>query len=107
MTVWCGGGSSQATGSPAGGTGGGGGAGVGPSPAASTDHDAQYGSPPFTLGLRASTHGAGPAGSGTGVKTPSSQKNTVPAGISAHGSHPQSDIALFVLAGFLVEFTDR
>ena len=86
---------------------GGGGTGAGSSAAASTDHDAQYGSPPFTLGLRASTHGAGPAGSGTGVKTPSSQKNTVPAAISAHGSHPQSDIALFVLAGFLVEFTDR
>jgi hypothetical protein len=89
-----------------GGTGGGG-TGVGSSAAASTDHDAQYGNPPLTFGLRASTHGAGPAGSGTGVKTPSSQKNTVPAAASAHGSQQPANADLFVLARFLVEFTDR
>ena len=86
---------------------GGGGTGAGSSAPASTDHDAQYGSPPLTFGDRASTHGAGPAGSGTGVKTPSSQKNTVPAGCSAHGSQQPANAALFVPALCLVEFTDR
>ena len=41
------------------------------------------------------------------MKTPSSQKNTVPAGCSAHGSQQPADAALFVAALRLVEFTDR